>query len=357
MTAPQLESLASAYRSALLTYLHAPSESLLADAYDLGRRALGQGFGVIDWAAVHDEALASVQIIERGVGALARAAVFFRESLSPFEMTQRGYAETNVWLERLNQDLRREITAKDRLAEQLREANQDLEAFSYSVAHDLQAPLRHIEGFSKALVEQLGESLADEPSRLLGRVGAAAQRMSELIKGLLALSRVGRAEMVSESVDLAARTRALAATLLEAQPARRVVFDVVEPLQATGDPRLLDAVLQNLVGNAWKFTSQKSEARIQVGVDASKAPPVYFVRDDGAGFDPAYADKLFGVFQRLHPHEEFPGTGIGLATVQRIIRRHGGRIWAEGAVERGATFYFTLAPPAGGGPPSGASPG
>lgn len=224
-------------------------------------------------------------------------------------------------------------------------ANRELEAFCYSVSHDLRAPLRSIDGFSQMLLEDYGSALGAEGRDYLQRVRAASQRMAQLIDDLLELSRLARSEVRRERVDLSALARAIAAELSQTQPERRVTFVVEDGLEAEADPQLLRVMLENLVGNAWKFTSKHPAARIEVGARREAGELVYFVRDDGAGFDMAYADRLFGAFQRLHTASEFDGNGIGLATVERIIHRHGGRIWAEGAVEKGATFYFTLAPP------------
>lgn len=225
---------------------------------------------------------------------------------------------------------------------QFQAANKELEAFSYSVSHDLRAPLRSIDGFSQALLEDYGDKLDGQAKDYLGRVRAGSQRMGQLIDDLLNLSRVTRTEMRHESVDLSEIARAIAAELQRAEPGRRVAFAIPETLVATGDARLLRIVLENLLGNAWKFTARHPGAHIEVGLADNGGRPAYFVRDDGAGFDMAYAGKLFGAFQRLHAATEFKGSGIGLATVQRIIHRHGGRVWAEGEVEKGSTFYFTL---------------
>ncbi len=221
-------------------------------------------------------------------------------------------------------------------------ANRELEAFSYSVAHDLRAPLRSIDGFSHALLEDYGDKLDAEGKTHLGYVRESAQQMAQLIDDLLALSRVSRGELQRERTDLASIARIVMARLQKREPERKVVLVVPTELVAVGDPRLLGIVLENLLGNAWKFTSKLPTARIELGHRIEAGRPVYFVRDDGAGFDMAYADKLFGAFQRLHSAHEFEGTGIGLATVQRIVRRHGGSAWAEGCVGRGATFYFAL---------------
>lgn len=228
-------------------------------------------------------------------------------------------------------------------------ANKELEAFSYSVAHDLRAPLRHIDGFSRALLEDYGEKLDAQGKDHVQRVRMASQRMAQLIDDLLNLSRISRGEMERGPVDLSELARGIAEELLRTHPERQADFVISKGLAVNGDKRLLRVVLENLLGNAWKFTGKKSRARIEFGVAAQEGlpavqagSPVYFVRDNGAGFEMAYADKLFGAFQRLHHLSDFPGTGIGLATVQRIIHRHGGRVWAEGAVEQGATFYFTF---------------
>jgi light-regulated signal transduction histidine kinase (bacteriophytochrome) len=206
----------------------------------------------------------------------------------------------------------------------------------------LRAPLRAIDGFSQALLEDYGEQLDSAGQNHLQRVRLAAQRMSTLIDDLLNLSRVTRSEMRREKLDLSAVFRSIAEELQREQPSRKVDFVITDGLTVEGDSRLLRVAIENLVGNAWKYTSAHSCARIEFGLKQDNGRPAYFVRDDGAGFDQRYSDRLFGAFQRLHAMTEFPGTGIGLATVQRIIRRHGGEIWAEGAVEKGATFYFTL---------------
>jgi signal transduction histidine kinase len=226
---------------------------------------------------------------------------------------------------------------------QLAAANEELEAFSYSVAHDLRTPLRSIDGFSQAVLEDYSDKLDSDGRSHLQRVRAATQRMSGLIDDLLNLSRVTRSEMHLGSLNLSAIAKSVAADLQKSEPNRLVEFVIEENLVANGDSRLLRVVMENLLGNAWKYTARHSRARIEVGrSQGENGRAVCFVRDDGAGFDPRYAARLFGAFQRLHTTDEFPGTGVGLATVQRIIRRHGGDIWAEAAVEKGATFSFTL---------------
>jgi len=225
---------------------------------------------------------------------------------------------------------------------ELEEANRELEAFSYSVSHDLRAPLRSIDGFSQMLLEDYADKLDDKGKDYLRRIRAASQRMSQLINDLLTLSRISRADMHFEELNLTAMVEEITAELRQSQPERDVEFIIEPNVKAYGDSHLLRIVLENLLSNAWKFTSKHKSAIIEFGVKEHDGKTVYFVRDDGAGFDMAYVDKLFVPFQRLHEQDEFEGTGIGLATVQRIVHRHGGTVWAEGEVEKGATFYFTL---------------
>jgi PAS domain S-box-containing protein len=242
-----------------------------------------------------------------------------------------------------------DITARKRSAADLKEAkdkaealNRDLETFSYSVAHDLRAPLRSIDGFSRALLEDCGPSLGETGQAHLKRVLAAAQRMAVLIDDMLTLSRLSRADVQFTEVDVSAMAAESVASLLQGLPARDVCLRIAPSLRTRGDPRLLRIVLDNLLGNALKFTGGRTRATIEVGMAIESGEPVFYVRDDGVGFDSRYADKLFGPFQRLHSTRDFPGTGIGLATVQRVVRRHGGRVWAHGEVDQGATFSFTL---------------
>ena len=234
-----------------------------------------------------------------------------------------------------------ESRVNERTAE-LEATNKELEAFSYSVSHDLRAPLRTIDGFSRAVLEDYAQVLDDEGRSYLNRVRAATQQMAQLIDDLLKLSRVTRTEMHRDDVDLSAMARDIAATLQRTQPERQAQITIDKDMIVRGDTRLLNVVLTNLLGNAWKFTEGKQDAEIRLGKMERDGKKIYFVRDNGAGFDMAYAHKLFGAFQRLHSDSEFKGSGIGLATVQRIIRRHGGQVWAEGEVGQGAGFYFTL---------------
>ena len=247
--------------------------------------------------------------------------------------------EQNQELEQARAELEQRVI--DRTA-QLEAANKELEAFSYSVSHDLRAPLRSIDGFSQAVLEDYHDKLGPDGQADLQRVRAATQRMGQLIDDMLDLSRVTRAKLLREPIDLSALARSVGAEIQKAESERNVEFRVAEEMVAQADPRLLRIVLENLLRNAWKFTGKHPKAKIEFGVQQDNGRPVYFVRDDGAGFDMTYANKLFGAFQRLHAMTDFSGTGVGLATVQRIISRHGGQVWAQGEVEKGATFYFTL---------------
>jgi len=224
----------------------------------------------------------------------------------------------------------------------LESKNKELEAFSYSVSHDLRAPLRAIDGFTNAVMEDFPDALPEDAKKNLQRVCTATRRMGELIDDLLKLSRVTRQDMRYKHVDLSATAAGIAGDLRRSAPERDVEFVIAENLHAAGDASLLRATLENLLGNSWKYTSTQPRARIEFGRMQCKGGNAFFVRDDGVGFDMTYASKLFGAFQRLHTAKEFPGTGIGLATVQRIIRRHGGQVWAESELGEGATFYFTL---------------
>ncbi|MBI5163438.1 MAG: hypothetical protein HY985_06010 [Magnetospirillum sp.] len=250
------------------------------------------------------------------------------------DITPQREAEASI--QRLNGDLLHR-------AAQLEVANRELEAFSYSVSHDLRQPLRSIDGFSQVLLEDYGDRLDGEAKDSLNRIRAASQRMAQLIDDILNLSRLTRGEMHRDRVDLSALARQVADEFSRSAPERDVAFHIAPDLIDEGDPHLVRSVLANLLGNAWKYTSKRPSANIVFGARSqADGPRIYFVQDDGVGFDMTYADKLFGAFQRLHGADEYPGTGVGLATVQRIVHKHGGEVWAEAAIDKGASFFFTL---------------
>ena len=271
--------------------------------------------------------------IERRTGALETSNAELER-----QVAERLRAEQEIM--RLNAEL--EARVRDRTA-QLESANRELEAFCYSVSHDLRAPLRAIDGFSQALLEDFPKDVPEEAQRYLSRIRTSTLRMGQLIEDLLNLSRVSRGALDRAEVDLSDLARQVVALIRQHEPARSVDISIWDGMNVQADPRLLRAVLENLIGNAWKFTAKAEHPRIEVGVLRDGEHQVFFVRDNGAGFNMAYVDKLFGPFQRLHSTSEFAGTGIGLATVQRIVFRHGGRIWADAKEGKGATFYFTLA--------------
>ncbi len=253
------------------------------------------------------------------------------------DITEREQARLE--LAKLNEDLEERV--RQRTAE-LEAANKELESFSYSVSHDLRSPLRGVDGWSLALLEDYNDILDEQAKGYLNQVRAEIQRMSVLIDDMLKLSRLSRDEMHRVSVDCTDLAMSFVERLNAASPERRTEWRIAQGVTTTADRNLLRQVFQNLIENAWKFTAKNETALIEFGVTEVEGEKSYFVKDNGAGFDMAYSAKLFGAFQRLHRVADYPGTGVGLATVQRIARRHGGRVWAEGVVGEGATFWFTL---------------
>jgi light-regulated signal transduction histidine kinase (bacteriophytochrome) len=283
-----------------------------------------------------DMQLAVLNLLEDSTIDRLEAEAAVKASLNILEDLSDAQAEIRT----LNAEL--EARVEQRTAE-LVVANKNMEAFTYSVAHDLRSPLRALSGYSEALTEDYGDRLDETGRWYTERIQAATERMGTLIDDLLVLAQVSRADMSLGPVDLSAEVAAIAAELQAREPGRRVRFAIHDGVWVNADRTLIRTVLQNLVENAWKYSGKRDGATIEFGATAAEDARVCcYVRDNGAGFDPAFTGKLFQPFQRLHAVTEFPGTGIGLASVRRIIERHGGRVWAEGAVGRGATFYFTL---------------
>ena len=273
---------------------------------------------------------------------LARKNALLQHHAELLEKQNRELEEANAQLRRAEDEISRLNHRLERRVVELSEVNRELDAFGYTVSHDLRAPLIRMDGFSQALEEQYGAQLDEQGKLYLHRVRSSSQRMCQLVDDLLNFSRVSRLEIHPEVVDLSQMASGIAAELTARDPNRRAEFIIAPQITATGDAALLRIVFVNLLENAWKFTRRKESTRIEFGVANEAGANAYFLKDNGAGFDPAYLQKLFRPFERLHPSAEFEGTGIGLATVERIVKRHGGRVWAEGAPERGATFYFTL---------------
>ncbi|MFI5266295.1 MAG: GAF domain-containing protein [Chloroflexota bacterium] len=303
----------------------------------IGRRGL-RGALHLGWRSNVTITQAQMRLAEAIAG---YAAVILENATAHAALEDRAeaLAASEDRFRKLSEELEQRVI--ERTAE-LQAANDELEAFSYSVSHDLRAPLRSMDGFCQVLLEDYGDRLDAEGIEYLKRVRMASQRMADLIDGLLGLSRVTRTPITREPVDLSALATSIVTGLKDADAEREVTVEIATGVKVRGDQRLLRVALENLLRNAWKFTAKHDTARIEFGFRQDGSERVFFVRDDGAGFDMAYQDKLFGPFQRLHGMTEFEGTGIGLATVQRIIHRHGGRVWADGGVEHGATFSFTL---------------
>lgn len=334
---PQTDILSSAGRDAsllwrLLVFAFLLSAGLVAGVIQVTLQPLGRL--VKQLAAGGPPAVGKYPQDE--IGQLAQD---FAELYAGLYNSQQALKQSQEQYRRLNEALEERVRKR---TAQLEQANREIASFAYSVSHDLRAPLRHMDGFSQILLEDYEQKLDERGRDYLHRVRSASQKMGDLIDALLKLSRLTRGEMHLEQIDLTRMTCELAAELHSQDPHRPVEWVVAEGLPVCADGALMRVAMQNLLSNAWKFTSAHPTARIEVGMTSMAGETVYFVRDDGAGFDMAHAGQLFGPFQRLHRPEEFPGTGIGLVTVQRIIARHGGRIWAEAEVEQGATFYFTV---------------
>jgi light-regulated signal transduction histidine kinase (bacteriophytochrome) len=294
------------------------------------------------WLHLSQQSLTQLQTFKGWLFVFGSAVLVYvvlkRYERSNKQATQ-ALLESQNEIQRINADLEQRVTARTL---QLESANRELEAFAYAVSHDLRAPLRSMSGFSQILQETALDSLDEKSRGYLRRICDSSRRMSVLIEDLLSLSRISRSELVPRSANLSQIAVDAAATIRERYPERAVKLTIESGMMIHGDTRLLRIAMENLLDNAWKYTSTTQHPEIVVGSQSGNGNQVFFIRDNGVGFDMAYSGKLFGPFQRLHAESQFPGTGIGLVTVQRIIARHGGRIWAEAEPDHGATFYFTL---------------
>jgi PAS domain S-box-containing protein len=315
---------------------HPPDAADLPDPADNARTTRSLLADAEERQQLKDTQLAVFNILEDATTDQLRAEAAVKASIDILDELSAAQAEIRA----LNAEL--EVRVDQRTAE-LVAANKNLEAFAYSVAHDLRSPLRALSGYSEALTEDYADRLDDTGRSYTERIQTATERMGTLIDDLLMLAQVSRTDMNLEAVDLSAEVTAISAELHDREPGRAVRFAIADGVRATADRSLIRTVLENLVENAWKFTAKRTDATIEFGATAAGDSRVCcYVRDNGAGFDPAFTAKLFQPFQRLHAVTDFPGTGIGLSSVQRIVERHGGRVWAEGVVDHGATFYFTL---------------
>jgi len=316
------------YRRLLREYIAATGEAALQHAYELGRQAVRDGLGPMDIVSTQQEVLLELLTDAETAGDCIRMVKlsneFSTECLAPFELTHRGFLE----VEQFNR--------------KLEDLNKELETFSYSVSHDLRAPLRAIDGYSRMILKKQEEHFDEETKRRFRAIRENVETMGRLIDELLTLSRLGKQEISNARLDMEGIIGNVWQNLLTSNPDRNMILRNEGVFPATGDPSLLREVFSNLLGNAVKFTRTRDIARIEVGSSREAEEVVYYVRDNGVGFDMKHYDKLFGVFQRLHSADDYEGTGVGLAIVHRIVSRHGGRIWAEGDVDKGATFYFSL---------------
>ena len=299
---------------------------------------------ILLWLHLSREHIAHLQTMKGWLFVIGSAVLLFwlmRRYQRQDQQVLETLIATRAEVQRMNADLEARVADRTR---QLEFANRELESFAYAVSHDLRAPLRSMSGFSQILRESAATGLDEKARHYLQRIHESSQRMSSLIEDLLSLSRISRAEFSARPVDLSQIAADAASAVKERYPERLVAVEIAPEMPAHGDTRLLRIAFENLLDNAWKYTAHANPARVVVGYQQVEAGTVYFVRDNGVGFDMQYAGKLFAPFQRLHPESQFPGTGIGLVTVQRIVARHGGRIWVEAQPNAGATFYFTLAP-------------
>ena len=328
------------YRIVLQEYLTRTDEEALFHAYELGRQAVAKGLGVLEIADIHERTLISLSpqtaMPTEITATIERSHAFYREILSAFEMVHRGFRETSAAVEELEQRVQQRTAL-------LQETNKELETFSYSVAHDLRAPLRAIDGFTRLLLDDYTTHLSDDGKRFLTIARTNTKKMAELLDDLLAISRVNRKKMATESlINMRDLAQGIAEDLLKQEADRSIVMNIHDVAPIQGSPSVMRQVLENVISNAITFTRGQPHPVIEIGSVPREGEQIFYVRDNGVGFEMRNADKMFGAFQRLHPSEEYEGNGVGLAIVQRIIHRQGGRVWAEGEPGKGATIYFTV---------------
>lgn len=329
-----------AYKAILQEYLARTDEDTLFRAYQLGHEAVAKGLGVLDIADIHQRVLDSLThemtAPDEITTVINQAHTFFREILSSFEMIHRGFRESTATVEELEARVQQRTTL-------LQETNKELDTFSYSVAHDLRAPLRAIDGFTRLLLDDFSSQLSDEGRRFLTIARTNTKKMTELLDNLLAFSRANRKKLATESmVNMKELARTVADDLLKREPNRSIVLNIHDVPSVPGSPAMMRQVLLNIISNAIKFTRGLPHPVIEIGSVMREGEQVFYVKDNGVGFEMRNADKLFDAFQRLHPSENYEGAGVGLAIVRRIVHRHGGRVWAEAEPNKGATIYFTL---------------
>jgi light-regulated signal transduction histidine kinase (bacteriophytochrome) len=328
------------YKAALREHLARPDEDTLFGAYQLGHDAIARGMGVLEIADIHQRALVSLTADattpDEITAIFGNAHAFYREILSSFEMIHRGFRESTAAVEELEQRIQQRTSL-------LQETNKELDTFSYSVAHDLRAPLRAIDGFTRLLQDDFSSQLSDEGRRFLTIARTNAKKMTELLDNLLTLSRANRKKIATKSlVNMKELAHVVASDLLKKESNRTIVMDIHDVPSVPGSPTMMRQVLLNILSNAIKFTRGLPHPVIEFGSTMREGEQVFYVRDNGIGFEMRNADKLFDTFQHLHPEETYEGTGVGLAVVRRIIHRYGGRVWAEAEPNKGATIYFTI---------------
>lgn len=338
------ENIIKQYISALECYLAKNDEFALNKAYEIGRKALDKDQGILDMVAIHKEALEEIQnyTSEENIRTAKWGYDFFLECLAPFEITHRGFKEANESLKDEISKLKQAEDVIQKRTTELEAVNKELESFSYSVSHDLRAPLRAIDGFSRILLEDYSSLLDKEGVRVLDTIIKSTEQMGNLIDNLLTFSRFGRQTMSFIEINMKHLAKTISKELKLIEPQRKIQIIIKQIPPAYGDITMIRAVLVNLLSNSIKYTRGRETATIEVGGSSEEKVNTYYVKDNGVGFDMKYQDKLFEVFQRLHRQEDFEGTGIGLANVEKIIHRHRGTVWAEGKVNGGATFYFTI---------------